>query len=94
LRRLEVKKPDEGRGCAYMDMAEDLVRWVVEGCWGWPEEGAGTVEGVVRGVGKMRPLGKKCLDKSRDPADVAKARRHPISGSVEPYGLHQRRAPP
>lgn len=29
-RRLEGKEPDEGRGCAYMDMAEDLVQRVVE----------------------------------------------------------------
>ena len=27
--RLEGKKPDEGRGCAHMDMAEDLVRHVL-----------------------------------------------------------------
>ena len=53
-RRLEGKEPDEGRGCAYLDMAEDLVRRVVEGCRGWPEGGAGKAEGVVRLVGGGR----------------------------------------
>jgi len=47
-RRLEGKEADEGRGCAYMDMAEDVVRRVVEGSRGWPEGGAGKAEGVVR----------------------------------------------
>ena len=50
-RRQQGKEQDDGRGCAYMDMAEDLVRRVVEGCRGWPEGGAGKAEGVVRLVG-------------------------------------------
>ena len=47
-RRLECKEPDEGRGCAYLDMEEDLVRLVLEGCRGWPEGVAGKEDGVVR----------------------------------------------
>ena len=48
--RLEGKKADEGRRCAYMDMAEDLLQ-VVEGCRGWPKGVAGNEEGVVRLMG-------------------------------------------
>ena len=55
-RRLEGKEADEGRGCAYMDMAEDVVRRVVEGSRGWPEGGAGKAEGVVRLVGGGRGM--------------------------------------
>jgi hypothetical protein len=42
------KTPNEGMGCAYMDMPEDLVLRIVEACRGWPEGGAGKAEGVVR----------------------------------------------
>ena len=53
-RRLEGKEPDERRECAYMDMAGDLVRRVVEWSRGWPDGGAGKAEGVVRLVGGGR----------------------------------------
>lgn len=94
-RRQEQQEKATGLGRKQDKVPEEAQtgRRMLQPCWGWPEEGA-AVEGVMRRVGKMRPLGKKCLDKSRDPADLAKARRHSISGSGAPYWLRQRRAPP
>ena len=61
-RRLEGKEPDEERGCAYMDMAEDLVRRVVEGCWGWPEKARGRRRGLFGwwGAGEERRMVGAC----------------------------------
>ena len=56
------KEPGEGRGCEYLDMADDLVRLVVEWCRGWPEGDAGNAEGVVRlvGAGSGKTKGGGC----------------------------------
>jgi alpha-tubulin suppressor-like RCC1 family protein len=48
---------DEGRGCSHVSKLDgDLVKLVVDWCRGWPEGGAGELEGVVRlmGGGLMR----------------------------------------
>ena len=47
-RRQQRKEQDDGRGRVYTDMAEDLVRQVVEGSRGWQEGVAGKAVGVVR----------------------------------------------
>ena len=44
-RRLEGKEPDAGRGCACIDMTEDLVQQVVERCRNWPEGARGRRRG-------------------------------------------------